>query len=89
MSFAPRFSVVLLCLLAGALPARAAPDRPLERGIAVTDPLALRELDRGRFGLGRILNPSRDDARPLDNAELFAQPVVAPVKSAIDAEFDR
>ena len=89
MSFAPRFSVVLLCLLAGALPARAAPDRPLERGIAVTDPLALRELDRGRFGLGRILNPSRDDARPLDNAELFAQPAVAPVKSAIDAEFDR
>lgn len=89
MNFALRLSVVLLCLLTGALPAHAVPDRPLERGTAVTDPLALRELDRGRFGLGRILNPSRDDARPLDNAELFAQPALAPVRSAIDAELDR
>ena len=89
MSFALRFAVVLLCLLAGVPSVRAAPDKPLERGTAVTDPLALRELDRGRFGLGRILNPSRDDARPLDNAELFAQPAIAPVKPAIDAEFDR
>lgn len=89
MSFALRFSVVLLFLLAGAPSARAVPDRPLERGTAVTDPLALRELDRGRFGLGRILNPSRDNARSLDNAELFAQPAMVRVRSAIDAEFDR
>ncbi|MGQ0685936.1 hypothetical protein [Bradyrhizobium sp.] len=89
MSFALRSSVVLLCLLAGVPSARAAPDKPLERGTAVTDPLALRELDRGRFGLGRILDPPRAEARPLDSAELFGHPAMAPVKSALDAEFDR
>ena len=56
MSFPLRLFVVLLFLLCGALPTRAAPDQPLERGTAISDPLALRELDRGRFGLGRILH---------------------------------
>jgi hypothetical protein len=89
MSFPLRLSVALLCLLGGVLPVRAAPDKPLERGTAILDPAALRELDRGRFGLGRILQPARSADMPLDNAQLFALPSMAPVKAAIDAEFDR
>jgi hypothetical protein len=77
----------LLC--AAAWPARAAQEKPLERGTAITDPLALRELDRGRFGLGRILQPAFPADTPLDNAQLFAMPAMAPVKAALDAEFER
>ena len=47
MSPALRFSVILFALLCSALPARAAPAAALERGAAIIDPLALRELDRG------------------------------------------
>jgi hypothetical protein len=89
MSSPLRMFLVLLCLLCGVLPVRAAPDKLLERGTAILDPQALRELDRGRFGLGRILQPARSADMPLDNAQLFALPSVAPVKAAIDAEFDR
>src|SRR5438105_13865973 len=89
MGFPLRLFLVLLFLLCGALPARAAPDKPLERGTAIIDPAALRELDRGRFGLGRILQPARSADMPLDNAQLFAAPSMAPVKPALDAEFDR
>lgn len=89
MSLPLRPLVITLLLLCGALPVRAAPDRAPERGTAVTDPLVLRELDRGRFGLGRVLNPPRAAAKPLDSAEMFRHPSMAPVKSAIDAEFDR
>jgi hypothetical protein len=81
--------LVLVCLLCGVLPVCAAPDKSLERGTAILDPPALRELDRGRFGLGRILQPARSADMPLDNAQLFALPSMAPVKAAIDAEFDR
>lgn len=89
MSAPLQLFTVLFVLLCGVLPLRAAPDKPLERGAAVTDPLALRELDRGRFGLGRILQPARATDAPLDNAQLFAMPAMAPVKAAIDAEFER
>src|ERR1044071_3355035 len=89
MSSPLRLFVVLLSLLCAALPARAAPDKPLERGTAITDPLALRELDRGRFGLGRILEPARSADAPLDNAQLFAMPAMGSVKAAVDAEFER
>src|SRR2546423_13770715 len=88
MIFPLLLSVALLCLLCGVLPVRAAPDKPLERGTAILDPLALRELDRGRFGLGRILQPARSADMPLDNAPLFALPSMAPVKAAIHAQFD-
>ncbi len=84
-----RFLLVMLALVCGAPPALAAPEAALERGAAILDPGALRELDGGRFGLGRILEPARDAALPLNNAELFALPAMAPVKTAIDAEFDR
>src|SRR5260370_34202786 len=60
----------------------------LERGTAITDPLALRELDRGRFGLGRILEPARSADLPLSNAPLFALPAIVPLRQAIDAAFD-
>ena len=89
MSFRLRSFVASMLLLCAALPAGAAPDKPLERGTAIIDPLALRELDRGRFGLGRILQPARTTETPFDNAQLFAMPAMVPVKAAIDAEFER
>jgi hypothetical protein len=82
--------IVLPCLAHGAA---------LERGVAITDPLALRELDlrerridgfsSGRFGLGRMVEPARSVDVPLTNDALFALPSMAPVRAAIDAEFDR
>jgi hypothetical protein len=89
MSVLLRLLVTTLCLFCSALPARAAPDKPLERGTAITEPLALRELDRGRFGLGRILQPARPGEPMFDNAQLFAMPAMAPVKAALDAELER
>jgi hypothetical protein len=89
MSPVLRFLFVMLALACGALPARAAPEAALERGTAIIDPGALRELDGGRFGLGRMLEPARGTVLPLNNAELFALPAMAPVKTTIDAEFDR
>ena len=61
----------------------------LERGTAIIDPIALRELDRGRFGLGRVMLPARSADAPLANSELFALPSMVPVRKALDAEFDR
>ena len=84
-----RFLVPLLVLLCCASLARAMPGAALERGTAITDPLALRELDRGRFGLSRILLPGRSVDAPLADSQLFALPSMAPVRKAIDAEFDR
>lgn len=89
MSRASRFPVILFALLCSALPARAAPAAALERGAAITDPLALRELDRGRFGLARMLSPRRSADIPLTDSQLFALPSMAPVRAALDAEFDR
>ena len=55
-----RFFVILFILLASILPVRHAQSAAaLERGTAIIDPLALRELDSGRFGLGRVLLPER------------------------------
>ena len=65
------------------------PGAALERGTAITDPLALRELDRGRFGLARILLPARSADTPITDGPLFALPSMAPVRGAIDTEFDR
>ncbi|WP_414643224.1 hypothetical protein [Bradyrhizobium sp.] len=66
-------------------PAQSAP--LLERGTAVTDPDALRELDRGPFGLARMLGAS--SGGPLTDNALFALPAVAPVRKTLDEEFDR
>jgi hypothetical protein len=84
-----RFAVIIL-LLAGALSVRHAQAAPaLERGVAITDPAALRELDRGRFGLNRIMLPMRSSSAALTNSQLFASPSMIPVRKAIDGEFDR
>jgi hypothetical protein len=82
------FIVSLLILLCGAVVPCIAQAAALERGVAVTDPLALRELDR-RFGLGRLVEPGRSADVVLTNDALFALPSMAPVRAAIDAEFDR
>ena len=76
----------LLCSLV--LP-RAAQSEALERGVAVTDPYVLRELDGGSFGLGRMVEPARPANALMTNDGLFALPSMAPVRRAINDEFDR
>src|SRR5689334_17757567 len=88
MSCAPRFLAILL-VLCGALPAQAAPDAAPERGTAVIDPATLRELDGGKFRLDRMLLPERSADIALANSALFALPSMAPIRHAIDGEFDR
>jgi hypothetical protein len=89
MSRAPRFLAIVFALLCGSLPARAAQDAALERGAAIMDPATLRELDGGKFRLDRMLAPERSADIPLANSELFALPSMAPVRQALDGEFDR
>src|SRR5437016_5337635 len=79
--------VALVCVVFFAPHAQSAP--ALERGTAITDPLTLRELDRGKFGLRRILAGTKSADQPIDNGELFASPSMAPVRIALDEEFDR
>src|SRR5258705_3756225 len=89
MSRVPGILAIVLALLCGALPARAAQDAALERGTAITDPATLRELDGGKFRLDRMLLPERSADIPLANSALFALPSMIPVRQAIDGEFDR
>ncbi len=81
--------LLAIAVLLGLSPARAAEKAPLERGAAITDPDALRELDSGGFALGRVLAPARQAATPLADSELFALPSMVPVRKALDQEFDR
>jgi hypothetical protein len=62
---------------------------PLERGTAIVEPSALRELDHGALGLGRMLAPARAADRALTDADLFALPAMVPMRKALDAEFER
>ncbi|MBV8925584.1 MAG: hypothetical protein JOZ74_09480 [Bradyrhizobium sp.] len=87
MSLAARLSAILLAFCC-AFSARGADHAPLERGTAIIDPLALRVLDHGRFGLRRILSPGSADM-PLTSAQLFALASMAPVKKALDDDFER
>jgi len=82
------FSVIAFSLLLSSIAARAE-GAALERGTAITEPSALRELDRGRFGLGRMLLPARSADLPLTNAQFFALPSMPGVRPAIEGEFDR
>lgn len=85
-----RFFLTLLVLLAGVLSANNAQSAAaLERGVAILDPAALRELDRGRFALGRVITPTRSSDAPLTNDRLFALPSMAPVRKALDVEFGK
>ncbi|WP_375415193.1 hypothetical protein [uncultured Bradyrhizobium sp.] len=81
-----RFIVSLLTVL---LVPGFAQTAALERGTAITDPVVLRELDGGSFGLGRMMEPLGSVDRPLTNDGLFTLPSMAPVRKAIDDEFDR
>ena len=80
---------IILVLLGGAMPARAAEGPALERGAAITDPLALRELDRGRFAVARVMLPERSADIPLTSGQLFALPSMTMVRTALDGEFER
>jgi hypothetical protein len=99
MSRALRFLAIIFVLFCGVLPVRATQGAALERGAAITDPYALRELelgehstsglDRAGFGLRAFIPAARTVAAPILNDELFALPAMAPVRQAIDAEFER
>src|SRR5205807_6146395 len=83
------FLAIIFALLCGGLPACAAQDAALERGTAIADSATLRELDDGQVRLDRMLRPERSADIPLANSALFALPSMAPVRQAIDGEFDR
>jgi hypothetical protein len=95
-----RLAITLVLLCCGALPARAAENAALERGAAIIDPLALRELELGEhrtsaldrvgFGLRLFVFGARagGDA-PILNDELFALPSMIPVRKALNEEFER
>jgi hypothetical protein len=88
-----------MLLFCGGLVPWSAHGAPLERGTAITDPLALRELDLrerqvdGRalagFGLNRMLDPAASDNAPMANDKLFALPAMAPIRKALDEDFER
>ncbi len=79
------FTILALVCWSPFSPAQSAP--LLERGTAVTDPAALRELDRGPFGLARMLGAS--PGAPLTDSALFALPSMAPIRISLDQEFER
>jgi hypothetical protein len=82
------FILCLLILLCGLLPPHVARAAALERGTAITDPLALHELDQGSLGLRQMLGAAAAD-QPFSNDALFALPSMLPVAKALDQEFDR
>jgi len=84
-----RFFFIALLLLVGAVPDHAVGAAAPERGAAVIDPAALRELDGGPFGINRMLLPERSANIPLNNSELFGLPSMLPVRQALDDEFER
>jgi hypothetical protein len=85
-----RFLAIIFALSCSLPPLRHAQGAPaLERGVAITEPFALRELDRGGFGLARMLIPARSTDAPLTDSQLFALPSMVPVRKALDEEFER
>src|SRR6266436_6474645 len=92
-------SAVILALISSALPARAMEGAALERGTAIIDPFALRELDLGEhkasgidragFGLRPFIPTARSGNAPILDDELFALPSMAPVRKALDEDLER
>src|ERR1700744_2428504 len=80
--------LTVIILLITACAAQAS-DAPLEGGTPIPAPAALRELDRGRFGLMHVMMSARSADAPLSNAELFALPAMAQVAKALDADIAR
>ena len=90
MSRPLRFLIVAFAFLFAAAPLHRAHAAPgMERGVAITDPGTLRELDRGRFGLAGMLASSPSPDRPLNNEALFALPSMARLRKSLDEEFER
>jgi hypothetical protein len=83
-----RFLFAILVLLCGVLPARATEGAAPERGTAIIDPSGLRELDRGRFGLNRVMLPMKSYDAPITGNQLFSLPAMLAVRKALDDEFD-
>jgi hypothetical protein len=81
------FAFIVLSTVLSGHAAQAA--EALERGTAITDPPALRELDHGRFAIGAMLLPERSSNNPLTSGQTFFLSSMAPVRAAIDREFDR
>jgi hypothetical protein len=84
-----RASIAMAMLLCAASSVHAIDRAPLERGTAIIDPLALRELDHGRFSLAHIMAPDRAGDGPLTNRELFSLPSMAAVGRALESDFER
>src|SRR5579863_7419112 len=85
-----RSLVIAFALLSGSLsPSAAQSAALLERGTAVTDPVALSELDRGPFGLARMLSASPSSNKPLADDALFALSAIAAIRKSLDEEFER
>ena len=85
-----RLLIITLALLFGSLAPSLAQSAPaLERGTAITDPAALRELDHGPLGLARMLSASPSSNEPLTDGALFALPAVTPIRKSLDEEFER
>jgi len=90
-------SAVVLALFSSA--SRAMEGAALERGTAIIDPFALRELDLGEhrasgtersgFGLRRFIPTARADEKPILGDELFALASMAGVRKALDEDFER
>lgn len=90
---------MVLTLMCGVTVARAAGNVALERGAAITDPFALRELELGEhqanganragFGLRAFVPQASAGDAPILNDELFGLPSMTPLRRALDAEFDR
>ena len=82
--------LLFLALVFSFLPLSLAQSAPLlERGTAVIDPAALRELDRGAFGLARMLSASPSSNKPFTDDALFALPAIAGIRKSLDEEFER
>ena len=77
-----RYRFALIVLICAMVPnfIQAAP----AQGLAITDPHILRDLDNGDLGLGQMLAASRNP--PLTNEVLFAQPAMAPLRRALEAD---
>jgi mono/diheme cytochrome c family protein len=91
MSRALRILVAVVVLLGGGVSLSAMESAPLTRGTAITDPDLLRKLDQNdALAISRLLWPERTADVPL-TTDLMFTPLsqLAPIPSAIDAEFDR
>jgi hypothetical protein len=88
--------LLMLVVPVGTFSAQASDTAALERGTAIIDPLALRELEssgtpgRAGFGVRAFAFGARSDTTaPILDDDLFALPAMAPLRRALDAEFDR